>query len=99
MKMKQLKRRRHSKRKGRPIRRWRGTDIVVTYKGLDRDKDRAVRAALGKYDTGSGMSFNDGERDHTATVPEDDLPRVLRELKKIPGIRTKRLVQKWVLCR
>lgn len=92
-------RRRRSKRKGRPIRRWRGTDIVVTYKGLDHDKDRAVRKALGKYDTGSGFGFDDGMRDHTATVPEDDLARVLRDLKKIRGVRTKRRVVKWVLCR
>ena len=93
-------RRRKSRTKvRRPIRRWRGTDIVVTYKGLDHDKDRAVRAALGKYATGSGFGFNDGQRDHTATVPEDDLAHVLRELKKIRGVRTKKLVQKWVLCR
>jgi hypothetical protein len=93
------RRRRRSKHKGRPVRHWRGTDIVVTYKGIDHDKDRAVRKALGKYDTGSGFGFDDGQRDHTATVPEDDLARVLGALKKIPGIRAKRLVQKWVLCR
>jgi hypothetical protein len=78
---------------------WRGTDITVTYKGLDHEKDRAIRKAIGKYDTGSGFLFSESERDLTATVPEDDLARVLRELKKIRGIRTKKLVQKWVLCR
>ena len=92
-------RKRRSKSKRNPVRHWRGTDIVVTYKGLDHDKDRAVRKALGKYDTGSGFGFDDGQRDHTATVPEDDLARVLRALKKIRGIRTKKCVVKWVLCR
>jgi hypothetical protein len=93
------KRKRRSKRKGPAIRYWRGTDIVVTYKGLDHDKGRAVRKALGKYDTGSGFGFDGGQRDHTATVPEGDLVRVLSALKKIPGVRTKKCVVKWVLCR
>ena len=80
---------------------WRGTDIVVTYKKnvLDHDKDRAVRKALGKYDTGSGFSFMTGGRDITATVPDDDLANVLGKLKKIRGITTKKRVTKWVLCR
>jgi hypothetical protein len=77
----------------------RGTDIVVTYKGLNGDKDAAVREALGEYATGSGFLFGDDRRDHTATVPDEDLKRVLRALKKIRGIRTKRCVVKWVLCR
>jgi len=88
------------RRRRGPVRRyWRGTDIVVTYKGLDREKDRAVRAALGKYDTGSGFGFDSGQRDHTATVPDDDLAKVLHALKKIRGVRTKKLVLKWVLVR
>lgn len=86
--------------KRRPVRRyWRGTDIVVTYKGLDHDKDRAVRKALGRYDTGSGFLFGEDERDHTATVPDDDFDRVVGALKKIRGIRVKKRVTKWVLCR
>jgi hypothetical protein len=94
-------RRRLRKNKNRPVRRhWRGTDIVVIYKsGVDSDKDRAVRKALGKYETGSGFSFMTGERDHTATVPDDDLDRVIGVLKKIRGVKTKKLVMKWVLCR
>lgn len=90
---------RRRKSQSKPIRRWRGTELVVTYNGLDHDKDHAVRKALGKYDTGSGMCLTNGKRDHTATVPESDLPRVLGALKKIGGIRTKRLVMKWILCR
>ena len=92
-----FRRRRGIKR--RRVRHWRGTELVVIYKGLDRNKDCAIRKALGKYETGSGFLFPEHERDHTATVFEDDLARVLRELKKIRGIRTKRLVKKWVLCR
>jgi hypothetical protein len=99
MKKKQLLTKFRRRYRGRPVRHWRGTDIVVTYKGLDHDKDRAVRKALGKYDTGSGFAFGERERDHTATVPEDDLVRVLSALKKIRGVRTKKCVVKWVLCR
>lgn len=97
-KRRRTKRRKNIKRTR--TRHWRGTDLVVTYKsGLDRDKDRAIRKALGKYETGSGYALASSERDHTATVPEGDLKRVLRMLKKIRGIKTKRLVQKWVVCR
>lgn len=60
------------RRKRAPRRRhWRGTEIVVTYKSVDHDKDRAIRKALGAYETGSGFAFGNAERDHTATVPED----------------------------
>lgn len=76
-----------------------GVDIVVTFPGLDWSKDRAIRRALGKYETGSGFAVDDRQRDHTATVPPDALARVLKQLKTIRGIRTRRLVQKWVLCR
>lgn len=95
-----LRRRRSRRKPLRTRRHWRGTDLVVTYKGgLDADKDRVVRKALGKYDTGSGFSFMNGERDHTATVPDDDFDHVLGALKKIRGIRVKKRVTKWVLCR
>ena len=81
---------------------WRGVELAVTYNGahgIDGEKDRAIRQALGKYETGSGFSFPTRVRDHSATVPEDDFARVLSALKKIPGVRVKKLVQKWVLCR
>jgi hypothetical protein len=92
--------RRRQRRGVRPRRHWRGTELVVTYKGgVDGEKDRAVRKALGKYENGSGFSFMTGERDHTATVPDDAFARVVRELKKIRGITTKKLVKKWVRCR
>jgi hypothetical protein len=92
--------RRRSSLKKHPRHHWRGTDIVVTYKGgVDGEKDRTVRKALGKYENGSGFSFMTGERDHTATVPDDDFDRVIGALKKIRGIKTKKRVTKWVLCR
>jgi hypothetical protein len=100
-----IKRRRDIKRARyrRPaVRHWRGTELSITYQGLDRTKDIAIRKALGKYDLGSGFIVRGegaGTRDHAATVPEDDLARVLAALKKIPGIRTKKCVVKWVLCR
>lgn len=98
-------------KKGHPVVRPRhalprhGVELVVTYRGLDTAKDEEIDKALGAYGTGSGMAFGaftgDGMsvRDHTATVPPKDLARVLRALKKIRGVRTRRLVQKWVLCR
>lgn len=94
------RRRKRDKRYQLVRRQWRGTNIVVIYKGpLDHDKDQAVRKALGQYDTGSGFSFASGERDLTATVPDDDFERVLGELKKIRGIKIKKQVIDWVLCR
>lgn len=86
-------------------RRYIDTCLTVTYKctslesRLNTEKDAAIRKALGKYETGSGYSFSDGVRDHSATVPDNALKTVLRDLKKIRGITTKKLVQKWVLCR
>lgn len=95
-------RRRKGIKRRRGIRHWRGTELVVTYSGahgIDGEKDRAIRKALGKYETGSGFSFPEHVRDHTATVPDDDFANVLGKLKKIRGITTKKLVQKWVCCR
>lgn len=106
MKTTQHKHRRSEKRSRRKrplVSRLFGTELAVIYDGgvhgIDREKDRAIRKALGTYATGSGFSFPERERDHSATVPEDDLAHVLGELKKIRGIRVKRLVQKWVRCR
>lgn len=83
--------------------RWRGTKLCVDYganAGIDVAKDAKIIRALGKYSTGSGMSLlDDRRRDFSATVPDDALVRVLAALKKIRGIRTRRLVQKWVVCR
>lgn len=90
-------------KKRRSHKRWRGTDLIVFYDGrqggIDGAKDRSIRAALGKYETGSGFAFPELVRDHTATVPLSDLERVLARLKKIRGIKTKKCVVTWVLCR
>lgn len=79
----------------------RGTDIVITYKGLDLDRDAKIRKALGRYSTGSGMMLlgNARERDHTATIPDDHYDRVIAKLLLIPAVRVKKLVQKWVTVR
>jgi hypothetical protein len=76
-----------------------GIDLIVTYKGLDPTKKLLVSRALGKYETGTGMAFQTGIYDHSATVPKPELAGVLRTLKKIRGINTHRLVKKWVRCR
>lgn len=99
-KLRSTRRRKGIKRSRRHF--WRGIDLAVTYNGahgIDGEKDRAIRKALGKYETGSGFLFSTCVRDHSATVPEDDFDNVLGVLKKIRGIRVKKLVQKWVLCR
>jgi uncharacterized protein (DUF2141 family) len=62
------------------------TKLTVTYDGFDAAKNDAVREALGTYETGSGFAFDTEQRDHTATVPNDDLQRVMNALKKISGI-------------
>lgn len=100
-KLRASKIRRHRKSSETPRRRpqWRGTEIVVTYKGdPDHDRDRAIRKALGKYETGSGFSFMTRERDHTATVPDDDFAHVIGNLRAIAGTTTKKLVRSWVRC-
>lgn len=84
------------------MRPWSTTDVVVEYQGdIDLAKDRVIRKALGRFSTGSGYSFvgKRGSRDFAATIPDKDLVRVLAALKKIRGIRTRRLVSKWVVCR
>ena len=102
--MKKLRKTRGRKgiKRWRSRQHWRGVDLSVTYDGahgIDDEKDRAIRKALGKYETGSGFSFPEHVRDHSATVPEDAFDDVLGALKKIRGVRIKKLVQKWVLCR
>jgi hypothetical protein len=74
-------------------------DLAIIYPGgIDRDLDRAILAVVGKYDTGSGVAFiNDGARDITATVPDEELSRVLSALKKIPRIKIKKRVTEWVV--
>ena len=62
------------------------TKLIVTYSGFDADKNDAVRKALGAYETGSGFALDTEQRDHSAAIPNDDLSRVVDELKKISGI-------------
>jgi len=93
--------RRQRKRKhvfARPRPRY-AVELSITYKGIDPYKDVAIRQALGEWDTGSGFLFSKRERDFSAEVPLDKLQLVLRKLRPIRGIKVKKLVQKWVLCR
>jgi hypothetical protein len=86
------KSRQHSHGRGLPH----STDLAIIYTGgLNRDRDREIRAVVEPYDTGSGFGF--GQRDITATVPDDKLPGVIEALKKIPGIEIKKSVVEWVV--
>jgi len=99
-KTKTAKAKKLTKRKGhRTVRRGfpRGVDLAIIYEGgLDRDRDRSIYAVLDPYSTGSGFSFDDGKRDICATVPDDDLARVVGALKEIPGVEIKKRVVEWV---
>ena len=75
------------------------TEFVITYKGdIDYEKDADIRKAIGAYITGSGFAFGSLERDHTASVPNRYVDRVVRDLKKIKGISIQKLMKKWVNC-
>lgn len=75
-----------------------GTPLLAAYVGsLDQIKDDAIRAAIGDFVTGMGYLFVTHERDITATVPETDLPRVLRDLREVDGVRIMvKIGREWV---
>lgn len=94
--------RKHKHKKAKRLRRsLLGVRLLIEYKGLNWDKDNAIRDALDEWSDGSGFLFGDidGVRDHSATVPSNKLQLVLRRLRAIKGIKIKRLVEKWVRVR
>lgn len=97
---KQRRIRRTNKRFRRPLF---GVDLEITYRGIDMVKDGQIRKVLGAYSTGSGAGFFEKNkpplRDHTATVPREKFDLIMKRLRRIPGIKVKRLVTRWVLCR
>jgi hypothetical protein len=65
--------------------------IEVTYRGYDTVKEQAITRAFGKYHWGSGSALDSGERDHTGGVHPRALPRVWAQLRRIRGVKVRRI--------
>ena len=95
---KATKAKKSAKRKARRTVFPRGTDLAIIYKGgLDHDRDRAIYAIVDPYGTGSGFSFDNGERDICATIPDEKLEGVVAALKELPDLTIKKQVIEWVV--
>jgi len=95
-------RRRRTRKIARPI-SWRPRNpvtIEVTFRcphGIDWNKDYEIRRILGERSLGSGFLIAAGVRDHSAEVAKSELRGMVRKLKKIPGVKVRKLVSKWVV--
>jgi hypothetical protein len=69
--------------------------LSIVHDGDNPDLDRAISDVLGKYEDGAGYGFN--ERDVDASVPQNDLSRIVGALEKIPQIKiSMRKGDRWV---